>query len=55
MPVSHVGLSVKELAPAASFYCTALQPLGYRFIASRDTQLGFGVHEADFFLTPSSV
>lgn len=52
MPVSHVGVCVKDIAPAASFYAAALHPLGYRYIGSREDQLGFGVKEADFFISP---
>ncbi|PNS21934.1 hypothetical protein CAC42_532 [Sphaceloma murrayae] len=53
MPVAHIGLSVENIAASASFYAAALQPLGYRYIGSRDDQLGFGVEEADFFLSPA--
>ncbi|KAF4549758.1 Hypothetical protein D9617_20g028140 [Elsinoe fawcettii] len=52
MPVAHIGLSVQNIAASYSFYAAALQPLGYRYIGSRDDQLGFGVHEPDFFLSP---
>lgn len=52
MPVAHIGLTVENIAASASFYAAALQPLGYRYFGSRDDQLGFGVEEADFFLSP---
>ncbi|KAF2224509.1 hypothetical protein BDZ85DRAFT_261090 [Elsinoe ampelina] len=52
MPVAHIGLSVQNIAASYSFFAAALQPLGYRYIGSRDDQLGFGVQEADFFLSP---
>ncbi|KAF2148852.1 hypothetical protein K461DRAFT_53663 [Myriangium duriaei CBS 260.36] len=52
MPVSHVGLSVENIGPLSSFYASALQPLGYRYIGEREGQLGFGVNEADFFISP---
>ena len=52
MPVSHIGLNVENLPASTSFFLSALQPLGYRYIGTRDDQIGFGVKEADFFLGP---
>lgn len=51
MPVSHVGLTVSHLPSACSFFLSALQPLGYRYIGKQDDQAGFGVDDADFFLS----
>ncbi|GAM89337.1 hypothetical protein ANO11243_073740 [Dothideomycetidae sp. 11243] len=55
MVVSHVGLSVLHIGPASSFYTTALRPLGYKWIGTRNNQIGFGVNEADFFLSPAAI
>ncbi|GAB7356135.1 hypothetical protein MBLNU459_g6731t3 [Dothideomycetes sp. NU459] len=52
MPVSHVGLTVSHLPSACSFFLSALQPLGYHYIGKQDDQVGFGVEDADFFLSP---
>lgn len=52
MPVSHVGVCVKDVDAAASFFSAALHPLSYRYIGAREDQLGFGVKEADFFISP---
>lgn len=51
MPVSHLGLTVSHLPSAASFYLSALQPLGYRFIGSQGDSIGLGIKDADFFIT----
>jgi catechol 2,3-dioxygenase-like lactoylglutathione lyase family enzyme len=51
MPVSHVGLTVSDVPTSASFYLSALKPLGYRYIGQWGPQIGFGVDEADFFVT----
>ncbi|GAB7337484.1 hypothetical protein MBLNU457_g2814t1 [Dothideomycetes sp. NU457] len=52
MPVSHIGLTVENLPASTSFFQSALQPLGYRYVGTRNDQIGFGVKEADFFLGP---
>ncbi|KAF2429582.1 hypothetical protein EJ08DRAFT_698082 [Tothia fuscella] len=51
MPVSHVGLTVSHLPTSCSFFLSALQPLGYRFIGQWGNQIGLGIEAADFFLT----
>ncbi|ORY12005.1 hypothetical protein BCR34DRAFT_587510 [Clohesyomyces aquaticus] len=50
MPVSHIGLTVSHLPTSCSFFLSALQPLGYRFIGQQGNQIGLGIHDADFFL-----
>lgn len=50
MPVSHIGLTVSHLPTSTSFFLSALQPLGYRYIGESYNQIGLGVREADFFL-----
>ncbi|KAF2623422.1 hypothetical protein BU25DRAFT_414424 [Macroventuria anomochaeta] len=50
MPVSHIGLTVSHLPASSSFFLSALQPLGYRYIGQQGHQVGFGIREADFFL-----
>ncbi|KAF3049252.1 hypothetical protein E8E11_009337 [Didymella keratinophila] len=50
MPVSHIGLTVSHLPTSSSFFLSALQPLGYRYIGQQGHQVGFGIREADFFL-----
>jgi hypothetical protein len=51
MPVSHLGLTVSHIPSASSFYLSALQPLGYRYIGSQGDSIGLGITDADFFLT----
>lgn len=51
MPVSHLGLTVSCIPEATSFYLAALQPLGYRYIGHQGDSIGFGVTDADFFLS----
>ncbi len=51
MPVSHIGLTVSHLPSSCSFFLSALQPLGYRFIGQDGQQLAFGVDQPDFFLS----
>jgi catechol 2,3-dioxygenase-like lactoylglutathione lyase family enzyme len=51
MPVAHIGLTVSHLPTSCSFFLSALQPLGYRFIGQWGNQVGLGAGEADFFLT----
>ncbi|KAF3005069.1 hypothetical protein E8E13_009570 [Curvularia kusanoi] len=51
MPVSHFGLTVSHLPASSSFFLSALQPLGYRYIGQQGHQVGFGIREADFFLS----
>ena len=51
MPVSHIGLTVSHLPSSCSFFLSALQPLGYRFIGQQGNQIGLGIDgDADFFL-----
>ncbi|KAJ9647118.1 hypothetical protein H2199_002104 [Coniosporium tulheliwenetii] len=50
MPVSHIGLTVSHLPTSCSFFLSALQPLGYRFIGQQGNQIGLGIDDADFFL-----
>ncbi|KAJ4290876.1 hypothetical protein N0V90_010072 [Kalmusia sp. IMI 367209] len=50
MPVSHIGLTVSHLPTSCSFFLSALQPLGYRYIGQQGNQIGLGIHDADFFL-----
>lgn len=50
MPVSHIGLTVSHLPTSTSFFLSALQPLGYRYIGESYNQIGLGIREADFFL-----
>ncbi|KAF2827649.1 hypothetical protein CC86DRAFT_349312 [Ophiobolus disseminans] len=50
MPVSHIGLTVSHLPTSTSFFLSALQPLGYRYIGQSGHQVGFGIRDADFFL-----
>lgn len=50
MPVSHIGLTVSHLPTSCSFFLSALQPLGYRFIGQQGNQIGLGINDADFFL-----
>ena len=50
MPVSHLGLSVSNISSATSFYLSALQPLGYRYIGHQGDSIGLGINDADFFL-----
>ncbi|PSN62662.1 hypothetical protein BS50DRAFT_126313 [Corynespora cassiicola Philippines] len=50
MPVSHIGLTVSHLPTSCSFFLSALQPLGYRYIGQQGNQIGLGIRDADFFL-----
>ncbi|KAF1977095.1 hypothetical protein BU23DRAFT_596595 [Bimuria novae-zelandiae CBS 107.79] len=50
MPVSHIGLTVSHLPTSCSFFLSALQPLGYRYIGQQGHQIGLGIYDADFFL-----
>ncbi|KAF2459337.1 Glyoxalase/Bleomycin resistance protein/Dihydroxybiphenyl dioxygenase [Lineolata rhizophorae] len=50
MPVSHIGLTVSHLPTSTSFFLSALQPLGYRYIGQQGNQVGLGISDADFFL-----
>ena len=50
MPVAHIGLTVSHLPTSCSFFLAALQPLGYRYIGQQGSQIGLGIHDADFFL-----
>ncbi|KAK7192888.1 hypothetical protein DPSP01_013182 [Paraphaeosphaeria sporulosa] len=50
MPVSHIGLTVSHLPTSCSFFLSALQPLGYRYIGQQGNQIGLGIYDADFFL-----
>ncbi|KAL8679778.1 MAG: hypothetical protein Q9186_003994 [Xanthomendoza sp. 1 TL-2023] len=51
MPVSHIGLTVSHLPTSCSFLLAALTPLGYRYIGQSGNQIGFGVEEAEFFIS----
>lgn len=48
--MSHLGLTVSRIADATSFYLSALQPLGYRYVGQQGDAVGLGVNDADFFL-----
>ncbi|KAI9772016.1 MAG: hypothetical protein M1840_001304 [Geoglossum simile] len=54
MPVSHIGLTVSELARSCSFFLVALQPLGYKYLGQEGNQIGFGTHNPDFFICQES-
>ena len=51
MPVSHICLTVSHLPTSCSFYLAALSPLGYNYIGQQDNQVGFGIVQADFFIS----
>lgn len=53
--MSHVGLTVSHIPSATSFYLSALQPLGYRFIGHQGDSIGLGIDSADFFLTQAPI
>ncbi|KAK4497191.1 hypothetical protein PRZ48_011641 [Zasmidium cellare] len=55
MPMSHLGLTVSHIPSATSFYLSALQPLGYRFIGHQGDSIGLGIDSADFFLTQAPI
>ncbi len=52
MPLVDVSLPVSHLPQSTSFFLSALQPLGYRYLGQRGgtQQIGFGVDEPDFYL-----
>ncbi|KAL6171913.1 hypothetical protein ACJQWK_02908 [Exserohilum turcicum] len=50
MPIAQIGLTVSHLPTSTSFFLSALQPLGYRYISESGHQIGLGVHNADFYL-----
>jgi hypothetical protein len=52
MPVSHVGLTVSHVPSACSFFLSALQPLGYKYVGKQGDSVGFGTDDPDFFLSP---
>ena len=47
MPVSHVGLVVSHLPTSCSFFLSALQPLGYRYVGQQGNQILLGVGDDD--------
>ena len=51
MPLSHVRLTVTHLPSSCSFFLSALQPLGYRYVGQQGDLIGLGVDDADFFLS----
>ncbi|MCJ1330999.1 hypothetical protein MMC10_007686 [Thelotrema lepadinum] len=51
MPLSHLSLTVSHLPTSCSFYLATLQPLGYRYIGQHHNYIGFGIDEADFFIS----
>ncbi|KAL8788450.1 MAG: hypothetical protein Q9213_001673 [Squamulea squamosa] len=51
MPVSHIGLTVSHLPTSCSFFLAALAPLGYRYIGQSGNQIGFGIDDAEFFIS----
>ncbi|KAL8930376.1 MAG: hypothetical protein Q9172_000085 [Xanthocarpia lactea] len=51
MPLSHIGLTVSHLPTSCSFYLAALAPLGYRYIGQSGNQIGFGIDDAEFFIS----
>ncbi|KAL8854026.1 MAG: hypothetical protein Q9221_001149 [Calogaya cf. arnoldii] len=51
MPVSHIGLTVSHLPTSCSFFLAALAPLGYRYCGQSGNQIGFGIDDAEFFIS----
>ncbi|KAL8724759.1 MAG: hypothetical protein Q9166_007773 [cf. Caloplaca sp. 2 TL-2023] len=51
MPVSHIGFTVSHLPTSCSFFLAALTPLGYRYIGQTGNQIGFGIDDAEFFIS----
>ncbi|KAI4285811.1 MAG: hypothetical protein L6R38_000364 [Xanthoria sp. 2 TBL-2021] len=51
MPVSHIGLTVSHLPTSCSFFLAALAPLGYRYFGQSGNQIGFGIDDAEFFIS----
>ncbi|CAO1602830.1 hypothetical protein XANCAGTX0491_006428 [Xanthoria calcicola] len=51
MPVSHIGLTVSHLPTSCSFFLSALAPLGYRYFGQSGNQVGFGIDDAEFFIS----
>ncbi|KAL9640208.1 MAG: hypothetical protein Q9204_000805 [Flavoplaca sp. TL-2023a] len=54
MPVAHIGLTVSHLPTSCSFFLAALAPLGYRYFGQSGNQIGFGIDDADFFISQES-
>lgn len=51
MSLANITLPVSHLPRSSSFFLSALQPLGYRYLDHRlDRHIGFGVEEPDFWL-----
>ena len=50
MALSYICFTVSNLSRSCDFYASLLQPLGYRYIGEVDSQIGFGVEEATFFI-----
>jgi hypothetical protein len=48
--MATVGLTVSHLPTSTSFFASALQPLGYRYLGKSGDQIGFGIRDPDFFL-----
>ncbi len=48
--IDHVSLQVKDLPASAAFYDVVLEPLGYRRLVERETQVGFGKRYPEIWL-----
>ncbi|KAF1988290.1 hypothetical protein K402DRAFT_419628 [Aulographum hederae CBS 113979] len=50
MPLSTISLTVSHLPSSCSFYLSALQPLGYRYIGQDCDQIVLGIDHPELFL-----
>ncbi|MFT3803930.1 MAG: VOC family protein [Burkholderiaceae bacterium] len=51
--IDHISIGTRDLARAKAFYDAALEPLGYRCVASDDASLGYGADQASFWVLAS--
>lgn len=51
--IDHISIGARDLARAKVFYDAALEPLGYRCLASDETALGYGADRISFWVLAS--
>jgi len=51
--IDHISIGARDLARAKDFYDAALEPLGYRCLASDETALGYGADGVSFWVLAS--
>ena len=54
MPLAHISLVVSDVSRTQAFYLSALKPLGYTVVETRDNEVALGIDKPEIWIIPAS-